>query len=94
LREDVDLRNSLLGEVGEYGVGGLSAMDDATLDFLRTRSGLRIELEGDLRGGARSSGDGVRGASYVWSSFSNIVGEIRSRVTTGRIPYFSVLCVY
>jgi hypothetical protein len=51
LREEVDVRwNSLLGEVGEYGVGGLSAIDDVTLDFLRTRSGLRIELDGDLRG--------------------------------------------
>jgi hypothetical protein len=66
LREEVDVRwNSLLGEVGEYGVGGLSAIDDVTLDFLRTRSGLRIELDGDLRGCARSSGDGVRGDSYV-----------------------------
>ena len=48
MRDEVDIRlNSPLGEVGEYGVGGRSAMDDATLDFLRTLSGLRIELEGD-----------------------------------------------
>jgi hypothetical protein len=40
-------------------------MEDATLDFLRTRSGFRIELDGDRRTGARSTGDGVRGASYV-----------------------------
>jgi hypothetical protein len=69
-------------------------MEDATLDFLRTRSGLRIELDGDLRGDARSCGDGVRGGSYVLSSFSNIVGDMRSRVTTGCIPCFSGLCVY
>jgi hypothetical protein len=62
LREEVDVRwNSPLGEFGEYGVGGLSAIDDATLDFLRTRSGFRTELDGDLKGCARSSGDGVRG---------------------------------
>lgn len=69
-------------------------MDDVTLDFLRTLSGLRIELEGDWSGAAMSSGEGVRGASFVWSSFSNMVGEMRSRVTTGRMAYFSCLCVY
>jgi hypothetical protein len=64
LRDDVDPRlNSL--DVGEYGVGGRSAIDEATLDFLRARSGFLIELEGDMRIGARSSGDGVRGGSYV-----------------------------
>ena len=48
------LENSPLGDVGEYGVGGRSAIDDATLDFLRTRSGFRTELDGDLIGEARS----------------------------------------
>lgn len=61
-------------------------MDDATLDFLRTRSGFRTEFDGDLRAGTRSLGDGVRGNSYAASSFSNMVGEVgetRSLVTTG-----------
>lgn len=50
-------------EVGEYGVGGRSAMLEATLDFLRARSGLRIESLGDWRGGEMSSGVGDRGWS-------------------------------
>lgn len=64
LREDTEvLENSPLGEVGEYGVGGLSAIEDATLDFLRALSGLRTELDGDFMGGVMSYGDGVRGNS-------------------------------
>lgn len=48
MRDETEPReNSPLGDVGEYGVGGRSAKDDATLDFLRTRSGFRIELDGD-----------------------------------------------
>lgn len=35
-----DLGNSLDVDAGEYGVGGLSARDEQTLDFLRARSGL------------------------------------------------------
>jgi hypothetical protein len=50
----------LVGEVGEYGVGGRSIRDDATLLFLRTLSGFCIELEGDFID-VQSSGDGVRG---------------------------------
>lgn len=86
--------NSPLGDEGEYGVGGRSARDEATLDFLRARSGLRIELVGDLSEAA-SVKDGVRGGnSYVLSSFSNmdgVLGDTRSRSTTGvgRMPYLS-----
>ena len=51
-------------EAGEYGVGGRSAMDEATLDFLRALSGLRIEVDGDWSVEAMSlSGEGVRGWS-------------------------------
>ena len=87
--------NSPVVEVGEYGVGGRSARDEATLDFLRTRSGFRIELVGDFKE-AMYVNEGVRGGnSYVLSSFSNIdviLGETRSRKTAGgvgRMPYFS-----
>ena len=73
-------------------------MDDAILDFLRTRSGFRIELDGDLMGGVRSTGEGDRGGnSYMASSFSNMVGDGRSRTTAGWagwIPCFSGRCVY
>lgn len=62
LREPYDpTTKSLLVEAGEYGVGGRSAMVEAMLDFLRARSGLRIESIGDWRGGEMSSGDGDRG---------------------------------
>jgi hypothetical protein len=87
-----------VGEVGEYGVGGRSAIDEAVLDFLRARSGFRIELEGDFMD-IMSVGDGVRGNSYVLSSFSNMIvfTDMRSRRTAGgvgRMPYFSGRCVY
>jgi hypothetical protein len=90
--------NPPVGEVGEYGVGGRSAIEEATLDFLRTRSGFCIELDGDFMD-IMSVGDGVRGKSYVLSSFSNMVVlmEMRSRKTAGcvgRMPYFSGRCVY
>jgi hypothetical protein len=42
-----DLGNSLVVDAGEYGVGGLSASDEQTLDFRRTRPGFWIG-EGDL----------------------------------------------
>ena len=47
LREVMDERGkSLPLEEGEYGVGGLSATDEAALDFRRARSGLRMGLMG------------------------------------------------
>lgn len=89
-----------MGEQGEYGVGGLSASDEATLDFLRVRSGFCIELVGDLIETA-SVNDGVRGGkSYVLSSFSKkdgVLGDTRSRKTTrfdGRMPYSSSRWLY
>lgn len=89
--------NSPLGEHGEYGVGGRSAIEEATLDFLRARSGFRIELVGDFSE-AMSVNDGVRGGnSYVLSSFSNMVvtlGDTCSRKTAGLMPYFSGRWVY
>jgi len=81
-------------------VGGRSAMDEDMLDFLRTRSGTRIELVGDFIE-TMSVNDGVRGGkSYVLSSFSKsvlILGDTRSRVRAGwvgRMPYFSGRCAY
>lgn len=47
---------------GEYGVGGLSAIDEAVLDFRRAFSGFLTGLMATLKGGC-SKGGGVRGGS-------------------------------
>jgi hypothetical protein len=50
-------------EVGEYGVGGRSAMDEHALLFLRTCSGFRICVEGGEDVVVVTGGDGGQGGS-------------------------------
>ena len=78
-------------------MGGRSAIEDETLDFLRTRSGFLIGEVGDLMVEVSWRGDGVRVGSEMPSSFSNMLGVLVLRMRAGcvgLIPYFSGRCVY
>ena len=83
----------MVEEEGEYGVGGLSAIE--TLDFRRARSGAVID-EGALGEVGDLLSGGVRGRSLRFTSFSHNVGVLITATGggVGWIPYFSRRAVY